>query len=249
MRSLVRFAYEAIESPEKRKDFVKIFAEAVDAPAAAIIVEDLQLRWATMPFTYGIDQGTIDSYIHHYVRLNPMALRGSSAAGEVRTRDELISDREFEETEFYHGWYRPRGWSRMSSIIVQKTEDYRAYLWVPRPSNHRFTKSEIAVHKSFAPHLATAAQIGKTLADHKSTIERLRSGALERGKLVGLKLTDAELRAATGIFINGQTPKEYAFTAGLKVSTVRWYVQQIYNKTDYHSGPDLIRFLQNHRRK
>jgi len=60
--TLVRFAYEVAADPQKRGDFVATFAEVIDAKAAAVAVEDRQLRWARLLITHGMDQGTIDSY-------------------------------------------------------------------------------------------------------------------------------------------------------------------------------------------
>ena len=45
--TLVRFAYEVAANPQKRGDFVATFAEVIDAKAAAVAVEDRQLRWAS----------------------------------------------------------------------------------------------------------------------------------------------------------------------------------------------------------
>ena len=60
--TLVRSAYEVAVKLQKRSDFVAAFAEVIDAKAAAVAVEDRQLRWARLLITHGMDQGTIDSY-------------------------------------------------------------------------------------------------------------------------------------------------------------------------------------------
>jgi hypothetical protein len=39
--------------------------------STAIAIEDGLLRWANLPFTHGMDRGTIDSYCSHYAGLNP----------------------------------------------------------------------------------------------------------------------------------------------------------------------------------
>jgi DNA-binding CsgD family transcriptional regulator len=242
MRNLVRFAYESIESPEKRHDFIRVFAEVVDAPAALIKVEDPQLRWTSVLMTYGIDQGTIDSYTHHYVALNPWALRGVSTPGEVRTSDELLSERELRETEFYHGWMRPRGWMHTAAVSLTTIERGRAILVAYRPPNHLFTEKELAILNGLAPHLATAAQIGKTLMDLKNTINRFRSGALQMDVLAGLGLTVREARIALARF-NGQSVKEIAHKAGLAPDTVKGHLKGIHKKLDVPNRDGLKRFL------
>jgi DNA-binding CsgD family transcriptional regulator len=240
--TLLRFAYEVAANPQKRGDFVATFSEVIDAKAAAVAVEDRQLRWANLPITHGMDPSTIQSYCQYYVGLNPWAGRRPSTVGEVRSSDELLSEAEFRDTEFYYGWMRPRNWLYASSIIVHTTETERAYLFAVRPPNHPFTEGEIALYKDLAPHLATAAQIGKTLADLKSTINRLRSGALEMDMIAGLGLTPAESRITLALF-NRQTPKECAYSAGLTDNTVRWHVRNIYKKLGVRRQADLIRLL------
>ena len=126
--SLVRFVYEAIDNPQKRNDFVATFAEVIDAKAAAIAVEDRQLRWASLCVPYGMDRNTIDSYCQHYVSLNPWAARRSPTVGEVRKSEELLSEAEFRETDFYYGWFKPRGWLHASSVNIYTTDTERAYL-------------------------------------------------------------------------------------------------------------------------
>src|SRR5215472_830578 len=120
--TLVRFVYETIENPQKRSDFLATFAEIIGASAAAIAMEDRQLRWASLCVTHGMDPSTIDSYCQYYMSLNPWALRRPSTAGEVRTSDGLLSEPEFRDTEFYHGWFQPRGWLHASSIVLDATE-------------------------------------------------------------------------------------------------------------------------------
>jgi len=239
---LIRFAYEVAVNPEKRSNFVATFAEIVGASAAAVAVEDRQLRGATLLITHGMDRRTIDSYCQYYVGLNPWALRRPSTVGEVRTSDELLSEAEFRETEFYHGWMKPRGWLHASSIVLQTTEIERAYLFAVRPPNHPFTEGQIALHKDLAPHLATAAQIGKTLADLKNTIDRLRTGAREFDILTGRGLKPHECHIALARF-QGQSVKEIAHKTGRSPETVRSHVKSIYRKLGVHDRAELMRLL------
>ena len=103
----------------------------------------------------------------------------------MRKSDELLSEAEFRETEFYQGWMRPRDWLYASSIIVHTTETERAYLFAVRPQNHPFTQSQIAIHKDLAPYLAAVARVGKMMADLRNPINQLRTGAREFDILTG----------------------------------------------------------------
>jgi DNA-binding CsgD family transcriptional regulator len=240
--TLVRFAYEVAANPQKRSDFVAAFAEVIDAKAAAVAVEDRQLRWARLLITHGMDQGTIDSYCSHYMALNPWALRRPLTAGGVRRGMDVLSEAEFRDTEFYHGWYKPRGWLYPFSITLYTTETECIYIFAVRPPNHPFTEKEMAIVNDLAPHLATAAQIGKTLADLKNTIDRLRTGAREFDILTGRGLKPHECHIAL-TRLQGQSVKEIARKTGRSPETVRSHVKSIYRKLGVHDRAELMRLL------
>ena len=134
-----------IDNPQKRNNFLATFAEIIGANAAAIAVEDHQLRWASLRVTHGMDRATIDSYCQYYVGLNPWARRKPSTTGKVRRSLELLSEAEFRETEFYHGWFKPHGWGLATSIVLDTTETERTYIFAVRPPNHPFTERELAI--------------------------------------------------------------------------------------------------------
>jgi len=146
-----------IDNPQKRNNFLATFAEIIGANAAAIAVEDHQLRWASLRVTHGMDRATIDSYCQYYVGLNPWARRKPSTTGKVRRSLELLSEAEFRETEFYHGWFKPHGWGLATSIVLDTTETERTHVFAVRPPNHPFTERELAIQNDLAPHLAMAA--------------------------------------------------------------------------------------------
>jgi len=58
--SLIRFIYETIDNPQKRRDFVATFTELINAPAAGIIIEDHQNRWAEFIETHYSLQGRVE---------------------------------------------------------------------------------------------------------------------------------------------------------------------------------------------
>ena len=90
--------------------------------------------------------------------------------------------------------------------------------------------------------MATAAQIAKTLTELKNTIHRYRSGGRDIDILAGLDLSPAESRIALALF-KGQTVKEYAYSASLTESTVRWHVKRIYQKLGVRSQSDFKHLL------
>jgi hypothetical protein len=242
--TLVRFAYETARNPQKRRDFIKTFASIIDANAAAIAVEDHQLRWAMLPDTHGMDQGTVDGYRSLYVGLNPWAvLRGrNSNIEEVRISDELLSEKELRQTEFYHGWMRDRGWMHASSIVVQVTETYRAYIFAMRPPGDPFTVRERLILNDLAPDLAVAAQIGKDLADQRDTINRLRSGAREFDILRAQGLKHDGCLIALALF-QGQHIKEIAAKNNRSHDSVKWHVKAIYRTLGVHNRAEFMRRL------
>jgi DNA-binding CsgD family transcriptional regulator len=241
LKTLVGLVYESIQNPQKRNDFLAAFAEIIDASAAAIALEDRQLRWSRLYLTHGMDRETIDSYTQYHVSLNPWAGRRTPTVGEVRTGDEVLSVAEFRDTEFYHGWFKPRGWLHASSIIFETTETERTYLFSMRPPNHPFTEKELDILKELGPHLHKAAQRARQNIAH-GEINQHRSRALEMDRLAALKLSPREYPVALALS-QGQTAKEYAYKTGLAVNTVQWHRTRIYKKLGIRRRADLVRLL------
>jgi DNA-binding CsgD family transcriptional regulator len=243
-KNLSLFAYQAIQNPQKQYDFLAILSEIMEAKAAVIKVEDRDLRWAFFRLTHGMDRETIDSYCSYYVGLNPWALRGVKTPGDVCTSDQLVSERELRDTEFYHGWMKPRGWMHTAAVGLATVERGRVILVAYRPPNHPFSEKEMAILNDHAPHLAGAANIGMSLWDHKNTINRLRSGAAQIDPRKRFNLSPTESRIAIAI-AQGQTTKEIAFKARIAEGTVRHHVKKIYKKLDINRQGDLVRLLHN----
>ena len=109
----------------------------------------------------------------------------------------MLSVAEFRDTDFYHGWFKPRGWLHASSVIFETSETERTYLFSIRPPNHAFTEKELAIIKEIAPHLAEAAGMARRNIA-RSEINRHRSSALEMDALTSLNLSRAESRIALG---------------------------------------------------
>lgn len=239
--TLLRLLYEAIQNPQKRNDFLAAFAEIIDASAAAIALEDRQLRWSRLYLTHGMDRETVDSYTNYYVTLNPFAARRAPILGEVRTGEQILSEAEFLDTEFYYGWYKPRGWQHASAVNFETTETTRTYLFSMRPPNHPFTEKELAILKDLSPHLTKAAGMARRNIA-RWEIDQHRSGALEMDALTSLNLSRAESRIALALS-HGQSVKEYAYSAGLTADTVRWHVKRIYKKLGVHHRDDFKRLL------
>jgi len=98
-------------------------------------------------------------------------------------------------------------------------------------------------------HINTASQVTNglartmsRLADLERALDKQLAGELDACTLARFSLTPTESRVASALF-KGMTVKDYAFTAGIKVSTVRFHLKQIYSKTGAHRQPDLVRIL------
>jgi hypothetical protein len=143
------------------------------------LLQDSQLRWAIFCTGYGIGREARESYVNHFVALNPWSRRRILAAGQVRNGEDLISDAELRETDFYRGWLAPHGWFHGSSIIMHTTETEYATLVAFRPPGRPFRPEELTVHRDLAHHLATAFLLEKRFAKLKDTIDRYRHGSPE----------------------------------------------------------------------
>jgi DNA-binding CsgD family transcriptional regulator len=240
--TLVRLIYESIENPSRRHDFLAAFAEVIDASAVGFLVQDKQLRWAIFCTGHGIGREARESYVNHFVALNPWSRRRIVAAGQVRSAADLVSDAELQETDFYRGWLEPHGWFYGSSIIMHATDTEYATLVAFRPPGQPFRPEELTVYRDLAPHLAIAFRLEKRFAELKDTIDHYRHGSPEIETLAILNLSPAETRVALALF-KGQTAEEYARLSGLSIGTVRCYEQKIYQKAGVRRQTDLIRLL------
>jgi DNA-binding CsgD family transcriptional regulator len=248
-KDLSLFAYQAIGNPEKQKDFLPAFAEILGAKAAAIAIEDLQHEWATLYLTHGMDRDTVNSYCRYYVSVNPYGSRRPRSPGAVGRGPELISDAEFLDSEYYHGWYKPRGWRHPFTITLDVTETTTAYLWAVRPPNYPFTEKEMVIVNELAPHLAEATKKAKERIALKNENYRLLSRkhqhhqALKRDVLARFHLTPAE-RSIAAALREGEDIKEIAHKRGITEGTLRQHQKKIYTKFDVHSRAEFMRRLQ-----
>jgi DNA-binding CsgD family transcriptional regulator len=61
-------------------------------------------------------------------------------------------------------------------------------------------------------------------------------------KLRNFVLTPAEIKIAIALF-HGESAVEYARKVGISINTARWFIKQIYSKTNVHRQTELMYLL------
>jgi len=81
-----------------------------------------------------------------------------------------------------------------------------------------------------------------TLAEREATLDRLLAGELDTKTLEKLSLSPVERQLVAALF-KGQTVEAYAKQIGISINTVRWYVKNIYAKTNVRRQTELFHLL------
>jgi DNA-binding CsgD family transcriptional regulator len=164
-------------------------------------------------------------------------------AGSVETGEQVISNRELFNTEFYRDFLKPNIWLHACSGVTNVEGSTISCVYSLRsPRRGAFTSDEIGLCSYLVPHIQTAARIQQRVGDLQATLDRLVAGEIDTKALAKLPLTPAETQLAIALF-KGQSVEAYAKEAGISINTARWYVKQIYAKTGVKRQTELVGML------
>jgi DNA-binding CsgD family transcriptional regulator len=137
-------------------------------------------------------------------------------------REEFVTYRQFREMDIYRDGLRHAGISDHSAIPIRTSEGKILYLGVERCDGGVFREDEVEMLKLMQPHLENARALALVR-------EAVSPDAVEPEDFKGAGLTPRESEVLYWI-AQGKTNAEISLVLGLKVSTVKSYVFELFNK-------------------
>lgn len=137
-------------------------------------------------------------------------------------RAEFVTARQFREMDVYRDGLRHAGISDHSAIPIRTSEGKILYLGVERCDGGLFREDDVEILNLMQPHLENARALALVR-------EAVSPDAMEPDDFSGTGLTPRESEVLYWI-VQGKTNAEISGVLGLKVSTVKSYVFEVFNK-------------------
>lgn len=137
-------------------------------------------------------------------------------------REEFVTHRQFRELDVYRDGLRHAGISDHSAIPIRTSEGRILYLGIERCDGGVFREAEVEVLEMMQPHLENARALALAR-------EAVSADAVEPEDFQGVGLTPRETDVLFWI-VQGKSNVEISDVLGLKVSTVKGYVFEVFNK-------------------
>jgi DNA-binding CsgD family transcriptional regulator len=164
---LIRLLYGAAAGHESWTAFLQLYAQAVRAPFAALMMQDVITQMGIMGANVGADPDLQLLYDEHYCALNVWTINaphlfqpGLVAAGEQAG----LSNRQFMATEFYHDYLRPQNLYHTFGGVITRNRSATSYITSLRPrSAGAYGQEEIGLLNALMPHLQCAMRVQQRL--------------------------------------------------------------------------------------
>lgn len=137
-------------------------------------------------------------------------------------REEFVTLRQFRETDVYRDGLRHAGISDHSAIPIRTSEGKILYLGIERCEGGTFREAEVEILGLMQPHLENARALALAR-------EAVSADAVEPEDFREAGLTPRETEVLYWI-VQGKSNVEISGVLGLKVSTVKSYVFEVFNK-------------------
>jgi DNA-binding CsgD family transcriptional regulator len=223
---LLDHLYGAASDPAEWNSFLEILVPRMAASSIALHFYNPKSPSGRVETAIGVDARAQAAYASYYASLNPWVRRGVPAGayrpGAVLAGEWLVSEGEFERTEFCNDFALREGFFYSGGLVLAREEQHISILSVQRARRSGpFSKEDIQLFSWLNPHLQQVLQLHGRLVEARSrskalveVLEHVQTGILlldESGKVValngkarailasgdGLTLTRSGLRAAS----------------------------------------------------
>jgi DNA-binding CsgD family transcriptional regulator len=165
---LIRLLYGAAAGHESWTDFLQRYAQAVRAPFAALMLQDVATQMGIIGANVGGDPHMQRLYDEHYCALNVWTIQaphlfqpGLVAVGEQAG----LSDRQFMSTEFYQDYLRPQDFYHTFGGVITRNRSATSYITSLRSkSMGAYGEDEIGLLNTLMPHLQCAMRVQQRLS-------------------------------------------------------------------------------------
>jgi DNA-binding CsgD family transcriptional regulator len=159
--------YEAGVDPDKWEPVLRAVAKWLDATASAIAVHHFGLNEGTIYRAVGYDPKRVRDYNERYAAEN-VWLRSANAyqpAGRVLIGEDIIPERELEQSSFYQDWLKPQGLHHRICGVLHREHAGVVYIAVMRPPRAKpFLVEEAERLSAVLPHLERGVQLQRRIA-------------------------------------------------------------------------------------
>ncbi len=172
---LIGLIYDAATQPDQWPEFARNLCQVIPSTDSNIQSTDLVADRTHIAFTMASPEA-IQLYFARYHHLNPLWHRDVPfmQTGRIFKSHETCPPEEFEQTEFYQGFFRPMNIFHALSVNVLKEGDITGNLTLARSKEMGiYTDEEAHLLSLLVPHLQRAFRIGQILEGFRLEREML----------------------------------------------------------------------------
>lgn len=161
---LVQPLYSTVFAEDGWSLFLKRLQAVMECDVAIAVVLDRQGRPSEFMIEGGFSDAMAREYEHHFAAIDPWAnnfIASQQPMGKVVLSQELLSDREFEQTEYYNDFWRPNDdLFHTCGTLIEVDEHTLANVGLPRRrSRGGYDPADIALLDVLSPHIRAALQL------------------------------------------------------------------------------------------
>jgi DNA-binding CsgD family transcriptional regulator/PAS domain-containing protein len=161
---LVGDIYDATLDPVLWPRAMEDVAHFVGGQAAGLILKDSVSKTGMTHHQFGVDSHYLELYRETYSRFDPLAPLFFCDIGEVSSRTDYLSDKEFFEGRFHAEWAKPQRWIDAANVVLEKSATSFALLSVMRDEASGMVDEDMRRRVGLiSPHLQRASLIGKAI--------------------------------------------------------------------------------------
>lgn len=200
--------YDAALDPSQWPDVLETIGGFVQGSAGNLFAEDSVSRTSELFHVWGVERPYLDSYLNHYVQLNPFTIANYflGVEDQMSVADMMTHD-EFRETRFYQEWARPQGWVDAMAVVLDKSvTSYAALGFFRHERDGIFDDDARHRVKLIAPHVRRSVLIGNVI-DLRTNETQVIADTLS-GLAAGVILVEANARITYANYVGAAMLQE-----------------------------------------
>jgi DNA-binding CsgD family transcriptional regulator/PAS domain-containing protein len=177
---LIGEIYDAALDPAMWTHVIGKIAAFVGGQAGRIYLKDVDRKFASRYFCFGMSPEHMESYLKTYFRFDPMIGFFMCDMKNIASYGDIVSYDEFYEGRFFREWMQPQGWIDAAKTILEKSASCHACISILRGTTDGLVDDEMRRRMTMiVPHIRRSLLIGKTIelkqAEAESLAETLNS--------------------------------------------------------------------------
>lgn len=187
----------------------------------------------------GYEEAVVQAYAEHFEAIDPYVAAMKSGAlptGRIMFGDDLVPAKVFCDSEYYNDWFRPNGMRYTAGGQVQNRDGLHLMVALPRShASGPYTPEDVRRLQTYFNHIGRSFEIQDAIKSGVSAPD-FDEFALR------YKLTPAEVKLVVHLVDTGGL-KQCAEHLHCSYNTVRAHLRSVFEKTQTHSQPQLLRLI------